>query len=161
MPAGSTYTPIATSTLTSAAATFTFTSIPSTYTDLIIVLNGAITSGLSSLGIQYNSNGTGYSYTRLQGNGTTASSSRATGDDAVGFVAQDSCMTTIQINNYSNSTTYKTAISRTNSNYSSDGRTGSYVSLWQNTAAITSIRLATSSTFVAGTNFTLYGIASA
>ena len=157
-----TYEPIATTTLGSAASSVTFSSISGTYTDLVIVLNGALSSGLASLSVEYNGDTTStYSYTRIQGNGTTASSARAPSDNAIGFVAQDSCMTIVNINNYSNSTTYKTTLTRTNSNYSSDGRTGSYVALWQNTAAINSIKLSASANFNSGFTFTLYGIASA
>ena len=158
-----TYEPIATTTLSSAQSSVTFSSISGSYTDLVIVLNGALSSGLAGLSVEYNGDTTvgNYSYTRLQGNGTTASSSRATADKAIGFVAQDSCMTIINVNNYSNSTTYKTTLTRTNSNYSSDARTGSYVALWQSTAAITSIKLFASVNFNSGFTFTLYGIKAA
>jgi hypothetical protein len=161
----STYTPIATTTLGSSQATITFSSIPSTYTDLVLVLAGKATTGLGGLNIHYNGETGGsdgkYSYTRLQGNGTTASSSRATTDPAIGYIAQDSMQIIININNYSNTTTYKTALSRTNSMYSSDARTGSYVSLWRDTAAINQIALDGSSNFLSGTVATLYGIKAA
>jgi hypothetical protein len=163
MPAGLTYDAIATTTLSSAAASVTFSSISGSYTDLVIVLNGALSSGLAALSVEYNGDTTvgNYSYTRLQGNGSTASSTRATSDKAIGFVAQDSCMTIININDYSNSTTYKTTLTRTNSNYSSDGRAAAYVALWQNTAAITSIKLSASVNFNSGFTLTLYGITAA
>jgi hypothetical protein len=163
MPAGITYTPIATTTLGSATSSITFSNISGSYTDLVIVLDGAGSSGLAALNVEYNGDTTvgNYSYTRLQGNGSAASSARATSDKAIGFLAQDSCTTIININNYSNSTTYKTTLTRTNSNYSSDGRTAAYVSLWQNTAAITSVKLLSSINFNSGFVASLYGITAA
>jgi hypothetical protein len=60
--------------------------------------------------------------------------------------------------NYSNTTTYKTALTRSNSPYGTEAA----VNLWRNTSAITSITLfIQSSTLNAGTTFTLYGIAAA
>jgi hypothetical protein len=157
----STYEPIATTTGT-LATSITFSSIPSTYTDLVLIANGPALSSLAGLTVVYNGDTTttNYSYTRLQGNGTTASSSRSN-DNAIGYSAQDSCTTIININNYSNATTYKTTLTRTSSNYSSDARTASYVSLWRNTAAITSIKLEASNSFATTFTFTLYGIKAA
>jgi hypothetical protein len=45
MPAGNTYEAIATQTLGSAAASVTFSSIPGTYTDLVLVVAGTLTTG--------------------------------------------------------------------------------------------------------------------
>ena len=158
-----TYEPIATVTSSGSGNTITFSSIPSTYTDLVISANATITTGLVALAYEFNADGTAsnYSYTRLQGDGTSATSSRATSDAAIGFVAQTASMDLINIMNYANTTTYKTSICRTNSMLSSDARTAAYVSLWRNTAAITSITLKASSNFLSGSTFTLYGIKAA
>jgi hypothetical protein len=64
--------------------------------------------------------------------------------------------------NYSNTSTYKTSISRSG-NPASEG-TDVIVGLWRNTAAISTIDIVTLSggtQFVAGSIFTLYGIAAA
>jgi hypothetical protein len=72
-----TYEPIATTTLGSAAADVTFTSISGTYTDLVLVAVTQIGSSGDYLGVQFNSDtGTNYSRTRLSGNGTSASSDK-------------------------------------------------------------------------------------
>ena len=165
MAAGATYSPIATTTLGSAAASYTFSSIPSTYTDLILVANGRSTSG-STTGIKYTYNGSGgtaYSRTTLYGNGTSASSDRATSQGYIDIPWDGGAISTVitQIQNYSNSTTYKTALFRANT-----GGThvfGAAVGLWQNTAAITSVTLleASGGTFIAGSTFTLWGILNA
>jgi hypothetical protein len=61
--------------------------------------------------------------------------------------------------NYSNATTYKTALART----SEDGVAAAYVGLWRSTSAITSITIdkGSSDNFASGSTFTLYGIKAA
>jgi hypothetical protein len=165
MPLPSTMTPIATQTLNSAAGTVTFSSIPQIYTDLVLVSIFGPTAG-DDLYLQFNGDaGANYSTTWLGGNGTTATSGRKTGDNGIQPrtpANQPSTVTTIyntSIMNYSNSTTYKTALGRYN--YAS-GFTEADVGLWRNTAAITSLTFkCIASTFVAGSTFTLYGIKAA
>jgi len=172
MPAGNTYEAIATTTLGS-AGTVTFTSIPSTYTDLVIVCNVKnATAGNLRFEMQFNGDtGTNYSVTRIYGNGSTASSDRFTSDGAmdVGFFggsnATDLQTSIIQVQNYSNSTTNKTALTRWNSQAGASGAqfVAAVVGLWRNTAAITSIKLGFngSNNIAAGSSLTLYGIKAA
>jgi hypothetical protein len=165
----STYEPIATTTLGSAQSSVTLGSggtIPQTYTDLVLICNvkNSANDG-DEVGIQFNSDtgsNSNYSRTRLFGNGSNASSGRSSSADkgALGINSTsnfDPIVASIQ--NYSNSTTYKTVISRGNSN----SFVSAYVSLWRNTAAITSITLKPDSgtTFASGSTFTLYGIKAA
>jgi hypothetical protein len=167
MPAGKTYTPLARTTLSSAAASVTFSSISGSYTDLVLVFDGLSTAVPDAIGFQIKVNGasgTLQSYTRLQGNGSTASSARvADGDPAVGVIGNSERTNIIaQIMNYSNSTTFKTIISRYNSNDAGDGRTGAYVNLTRATTAITSLLVDLSAgSFATGSTFTLYGILAA
>jgi hypothetical protein len=161
-----TYTPIATQTLGSAAASVTFSSISGTYTDLIIVYNGKYASANGQMGVQINGDtGTNYSNTFLEGTGTTAGSGRDTGNTGMvlGFTATANVdnMVLLQFMNYSNATTYKTVLSR--SNVAASASVSANVGLWRNTAAITSIKLYVypSYNFVAGSTFTLYGIKAA
>jgi hypothetical protein len=161
----STNTPIASQTLSSAAASVTLSNIPQTYTDLVLVcaVKNTANNG-DEVAFQLNSDtGSNYSRTRIFGNGSTASSGRAsnTTKGALGINSTAEFSTVIaNFQNYSNATRYKTVISRGSSasNYVS-----SYVSLWRNTNAITSIVLLPDSgtTFTSGSTFTLYGIASA
>jgi hypothetical protein len=161
MPAGPTYEPIATQTLGSATASVTFSSIPSTYTDLVFVSNGSTSTATANILIQFNSDtATNYSRTRILGDGSTASSERASGNSsmAIGDWGTDRCAVVVSIQNYSNTTTNKTVLSRSNS----EGFVSAYVGLWRNTSAINSITFFKSSAnFTTGTTFTLYGIASA
>ena len=68
----------------------------------------------------------------------------------------------LQLMNYSNTTTYKTILSRTNAAANGVDAT---VGLWRSTSAITSIEIGKNSgmsgTFQIGSTFTLYGIKAA
>lgn len=164
----STYTPIATQTLGSAAASVTFSSISGTYTDLVLVASAASVSGTPTISFQLNSDtGSNYSRTLLIGDGTAATSERAS-NSTQGRISNSTGLTTTlganatiaQFMNYSNSTTYKTVLARSNTSLYA---TEAIVNLWRNTAAITSIALFTNSgvSFAAGSTFTLYGVKSA
>jgi len=163
----STYTPIASQTLGSAAASVTFSSIPQGYTDLIIVCD-AIASAAANYELTFNSDtGANYSRTGLQGNGSTASSLRTTNANFIRCDQGGNLETTfgnpllVSIMNYSNTTTYKTILSRSGGG-SSAGGTGAVVGLWRNTTAITSLNFACSgATFSSGSTFSLYGITAA
>jgi hypothetical protein len=75
-----TYEPIATTTLSSAAATITFSSISSAYTDLRLVFVGTSVANSNNCIVTFNSDtGFNYSQTALYGTGATAGSSRQTG----------------------------------------------------------------------------------
>jgi hypothetical protein len=162
-----TYTPIATQTLASATSTVTFSSISGSYTDLVLVLNLKAVSGSTSYPkIQFNSDsGSNYSITYMTGSGTTATSGKnSTGVGYItGFTVESSTEFNFNaiynIQNYSNSTTYKTLIGRPNN---AAGYTEGVVTLWRNTAAITAIDLINvNSNFAIGSTFTLYGIKAA
>ena len=159
----STNTPIASQTLGSAAASVTFSSIPQGYTDLVVVYNGAGTAG-TGLYFQFNGDSSAnYSHTRILGDGTSAISQRGSNNTIGSFLSIVSTTQNnviAQVQNYSNSTTYKTTLARSNN---TTGYIGAYVSLWRSTAAINSITITTGTadTYVAGSTFTLYGIAAA
>jgi hypothetical protein len=74
----------------------------------------------------------------------------------------DNTMNIVQIQNYSNTTTYKTALSRYGSGGTSSA-TLAGVGLWRNTNAITSITIGITDgfDFLSGAMFTLYGIKAA
>jgi hypothetical protein len=155
-----TYEPIETETLGTTESSVTFSSIPGTYTDLVLVFAGTV-GILDNNNVTFNGDtGSNYSVTRLVGNGSTASSSRGSNLNAIqcGEIATSQSNDIIQIQNYSNSTTYKTLIHR--SNNTSQFLKAS-VGLWRNTAAITSITITNGGTYQIGSTFTLYGIASA
>ena len=171
----STYEPIATTTLGS-AGTVTFSSIPQTYTDLVIICNGYnATSDGSSPTIQFNADTgggtTNYSDTYVSGNGTSATCSRHGNytyviiGNQVGWdtTSTDRATSIVNIFNYSNTTTYKTCLIRTNLASGTYPGTEAGASLWRSTAAISTINLQTSNfnNFATGSTFTLYGIKAA
>ena len=162
MAASVTYTPIANYTFSSAAANYTFTSIPATYTDLVVIVNGSFASA-DGLNIQFNSDTTNnYSSTYVGGDGSSAISGRnsSTSSMSMGYMSTSQSTTIINVFNYANTTTYKTALSRDNSTVYVLTRVG----LWRATpAAITSIKLfgANGYNFNSGTTISLYGIAAA
>jgi ABC-type cobalamin transport system ATPase subunit len=72
----STYTLISSNVLSSAAASVTFSAIPSTYTDLVLRMSvrGANAAATSTALLRLNGLTANYSQIRLRGNGSTASS---------------------------------------------------------------------------------------
>ena len=158
-----TYTELLKTTVGTATSTVTFSSIPSGYTDLVLVVSGTCSAG-SYLTLRFNSDtNTNYSTTELYGDGTTAGSVRNSNNNYMYIGAirttQSNILTSIQ--NYSNATTYKTVLSRTNN---AATETKAVVGLWRATpAAITSIEVGTggANTFQTGSTFSLYGIANA
>jgi hypothetical protein len=167
-----TYEPIATNTLGSAAATIDFTSISGAYTDIVLVANFGISidgeSSLFRVGNGSIDSGTNYSSTEVSGNGTSASSQRtstANGARVTYGTGPATTVTTnaiIQFQNYSNTTTYKTTLGRTNTASGTYPGAAATVSLWRSTVAINQIRLyLTGGNYITGSTFTLYGIKSA
>jgi len=157
-----TYEPIATTTLASTAATYTFSSIPATYTDLVMVATLS-SSGTTYSGIRFNGDtASNYSLTDIYGTGTGAVSSRQaniTGGGS-GDTSGTGTVLIYQINNYSNTTTYKTTISR---NGSPSTNAVASACLWRSTAAINSVTIytGTADSWAVGSTFTLYGIKAA
>jgi hypothetical protein len=161
MPA--TYDKIATATGTGSSNTITFTSIPSTYTDLVIILNGSLSAGANVRMTLNNDSGTNYSMTVLAGDGSSASSYRASNDvnfQYVGFTDTGISTTIIQVMNYSNTTTNKTMIQR---NSKASNQAQAAVGLWRNTGAVNRLDLfaSNSSTWTTSTTATIYGIKAA
>jgi hypothetical protein len=162
-----TYTPIATTNL-SGVSNYTFTSIPTTYTDLILI--GSINGVSVAADIWYRvgngsvDTGTNYSWTWLSGFLATADSERASNNsklyiDGWGTIGTGNSIIKTQINNYSNTTTFKTVLTqRTDAAKEANAQVG----LWRSTSAINTLQLGLDSgTFNSGTVLTLYGIEAA
>ena len=161
----STYEPIATNTLGSAVSTVTFSSITGTYTDLVLVFQGGSSTD-ANIRMQVNGDtASNYSWTQLGGNGTSVASFRNSSDTSwlmnrYAYLQNNLNANFIfNFNNYSNTTTNKTVINRSNS--AANG-TDTTVGLWRSTAAITSITFSLSGgNYIVGSTFTLYGIKAA
>ena len=164
-----TYDKIATTTLGSAAASITFSSIAASWTDLRVVMTALSSDGIV-MAVRFNGDtGTNYSITRLYGDGTSAISSPMTAQTSIacgptGLSATIPSLFTVDVFSYAGST-YKTSLVTSSQNQNSYGATERIVGLWRSTAAITSVSLnahiSGAYTLAAGTTATLYGIKSA
>lgn len=166
-----TYTPIVSNTLSSGTTTVTFSSIPDTYTDLILQVQATVASGNYGLKIQFNSDtGTNYSNCFLYGTGSAVGSTRNGTTNQINLAyaallgASSPWISTTHIQSYANtSVNGKIAISRDGGNGANAG-TDAIVSLWRSTAAINTITITNTGSginFSAGSIFTLYGIKAA
>ncbi len=166
MPA--TYEPIATTTLGSNASTITLSSIPSTYTDLRLVIFGICTVDGTAVLVRFNGDsGSNYSWTAVSGNGSGASTSSQqsqtysrTNSGGNNLNTIPSLITT-DIFSYSGSAN-KTFIHTSNADQVGSGTVSRSISLWRSTSAINSIVLSLlGASFATGTTVTLYGIKNA
>jgi hypothetical protein len=172
--ATTTYEPIIRYTLPSNTTSITLGSggqgtIPSTYTDLVLVIgNFGMDSGGSATRLKFNGDsGSNYSATWLVGTGSTAASSRDSSQTsmrimgaAVGPSTTNIDTAILNIPNYTSTNVYKNVLMRGSAATEAYSLTG----LWRNTAAITSITLESyngTHNILAGSTFTLYGIANA
>lgn len=146
--------------------TYSFNSIPSTYTDLILVFNG-LTSTNTDICLRFNSDsGNNYTSTYMYGTSSTNGSSRRTTTTALARLLIEEAGTGtgwmnihVSIQNYADTSINKTVLS--NSASASNGATV-IAGKWASTAAINSITINCDSGYmVAGTNFTIYGIKAA
>lgn len=165
-----TYEPISTQTLGTAVNTVNFNSIPQTYTDLVLVSNIRISgNGGEGASIRFNSDtGSNYSYTRLYASNAVYSDrgTNLTSNEFGYFPGSDSTSGLFgngiaHMQNYSNTTTFKTFLHRWNNNLNvGTQHVGFTAGLYRSTSAISSITLIAGSAknFVIGCTFTLYGI---
>jgi hypothetical protein len=167
MPA--TYEPIATTTTTSASTSIEFASISGNYTDLVLVLNIKAVSTTTNQWVNLRLNGdaaSNYSQTTMSASGSARSSFRYSSRSDGIFIgdtnSNDYALIICNIQNYSNTTTHKTVLSR--STDASDFLK-TIVGLWRKTPeAITTINLqieSSANNIASGTTATLYGIKAA
>ena len=162
-----TYTQIATTTISgTSTVTYTFASIPQTYTDLVLVCNAKSSAG-AAMAVRPNGSTGTYSGTYINGPGNAAvatSQRRSNATNSFLYIGYNYNMSStvggVAVANfmdYANTTTYKTVLSKYN--ITSLGVEAG-ANLWQSTAAISSLEVWCNSPYywVAGTTFTLYGI---
>jgi hypothetical protein len=169
-----TYKLISSNTLSSSVASVTFSSIPGTYTDLVLQISARGTNASVDSYITYylNSGGTGLqSETYLGGTGSTTESGRTTnsngGIGSQGFISISGGSATsntfgsveIYIPSYTASQNKPTGNFGVSESNQTAVQMGITAGLWRNTAAVTSIVLsAGSGNFASGSSFYLYGI---
>jgi hypothetical protein len=166
---------IASQVLTSTAATVTFSSIPGTFKDLIIRISARTDRSATSDSIKMtinSDNTTIYSFTRLRGDGTSATSNRNTGNTYVSVENTDG--NTATSNTFDSTEIYipsylstankpiSSVIMREDNSTAATTYNSVQAHLYRNTSAITSLSFAPSNgpNFVSGSSFYLYGLAS-
>jgi hypothetical protein len=167
----STYQKIATTTLSSGITFFKFSSIPQTYTDLVLIFSAFKNSSNTATGVWVRANDDSsslYSSTVVRGTGTAADSFRTSNQaqiqEADLFFTNDIPGSLIcHIMNYANTSTYKTFLFRKSSVGTSSGEATAYVGLWRSTSAINEIVyfFPGGNSQIAGGTATLYGIKAA
>jgi len=163
MPAGKTYVKIASQTLSGSVSSVTFSNLPQNYTHLIIASAIISNSTSNDTKVQFNNDtNSNYSMTRMYGESSTVASDRSTNATSMHLGRNSTTITPniFHIMNYSNTTTYKTALGRSGF---ATGIVLANVGLWRSTSAITSVTILITGgdTFSANSTFTLYGIKAA
>jgi hypothetical protein len=162
-----TYEPIATQTVGTATSAVNFTSIPQTYTDLVMVMNSKGSTANYPRVIINSDSGSNYSRTYLTGTGTAAVSGRSaniTGNASLTAYAVNSSSefvlsVIVHFFNYSNTTTYKSILTK-----GIDANTGVDLTaiLWRSNSAINNLSFQVDvGNFAVGSTLTLYGIKAA
>lgn len=170
-----TYELISSSVLTATTQSVTFSSIPQTYTDLVLRLSYRTSaSGLfgSNPAIRFNADATSnYSYTNVDGNGTSASSTQEVdinalymqSSDSAGNTADTFTSTEVYIPNYTGTAKKPISIFKAAEQNATAAEMHVFASLYEGTSAISTILIGPSSNivsnnFVTGSSFYLYGI---
>ena len=151
------------------AATIDFTSIPSTYTDLIVKLSSRSTTGTTAVGATLNSDtGSNYTERQLEGSGTGVSSTSGTfslmrigsSNGGTDTTSNTFASSELYIPNYAGSNNKSASTDAVTEDNSSVAYATLRALLWNNTSAITSISLknTNNNNFVQYSTATLYGI---
>ena len=153
-----TYIPIASTTLSSASASVTFSSIPQDYRDLVLVVSGGSSGGGPvSIEIYPNNESTNGSSVQIDATSATVGSSTLS---RIFFTLDSSdALSVAQIMEYSTTDRYKNFLFRDNNPVSSNIR--AIGARWASNSAITSLVIndfVGGQTFDSGTTFALYGI---
>jgi hypothetical protein len=170
-----TYTKIATVTAGSGGTTgFSFSSIPSTYTDLHLAVSArsSYTPSPATNGVDFfiyfntDSTGTNYSYTRLYGNSSGAGADRASNQPYIswalltgsGASANIFGSGNLYLPNYTSSNFKSWTTEAFAENNNAVGWESMYTGLWRSTSAITTVTILPTTSAVQYSTFTLYGI---
>jgi len=162
----STYEAISTQTLNSTVSSVTFSSIPATYTDLVLVASVRAQANNFDFGVRYNGDsGANYSWTTAKINADEGGNPQAQRSSSTSAIYTRTNINNTspnpimhEISNYTNSQ-FKSSISSVSIGTYGLARTAG---LWRNTSAITSLTCVLinggSTSFISGSIFTLYGI---
>jgi len=165
-----TYTLIASSTVGSGgAANIEFTSIPATYTDLLIKMSLRSNRSIAVDGIvmRFNNDTTSGNYTakRVYGSGSGSPASNSPNDGMTFMNGNTATSSTfgnaeIYIPNYAGSTAKSSSVDGVSENNATEAYAGIYTLLWSGTSAISSIKITSeeADTILQYSTAYLYGI---
>lgn len=168
-----TYTLISSSTVGSGgAANIEFTSIPATYTDLVVLFSLRTTRSFTydDPVVQFNSNSSNYSYRVLQGTGSAVTSysggtsfiylGECNGDTSTASAFSNQ---TMYISNYASSNSKSVSIDSSMENNATAAYSDIIAGLWANSSAITSLKIysASAANLKEYSTAYLYGISNA
>ena len=168
-----TYVLISSTVLSSGQNTVTFSSIPSTYTDLVVrcSVRTSNASNLDRLAITINSDSnTNYSDTEITGTGSAASSGRTSNgiysDDiyinAANYTASTFSSVEIYIPNYTSTSSRPFSVFSTTENNGTTSYIRGSAQLYRGSSAISSLSFfppsSGSTNFITGSSFYLYGV---
>jgi hypothetical protein len=130
------------------AANIEFTSIPATYTDLLILcsLDSSLAAGADDIYIQFNGSASNFNWKNLLGTGSSAISQNNTNNQAGSIPAANVTAgvfgnASLYIPNYAGSNYKSISSDSVVENIGTVGYQALYATLWSDTAAITSIKL--------------------
>ena len=165
-----TYTALANITLGSSASSVSFSSIPSSFRDLVLIENpkhNSSSTNQSTLIRLNGDSGANYTMVYMAGNISSSASQSGTGGSATSlwsgrFNNADGNNAITQFLDYSATDKHKTVLSRGNLGLVAGLAVVTFVNRWANTSAITSMLLfpEDGGNYAAGSTFALYGIAS-
>lgn len=127
------------------AASITFSSIPTTFTDLTLVLSARATSTTATITIAFNGSGNDFYGLYMQGNGSTTSTTNQTTFIGNACISSDSANTfgnlRIFIPNYAGSAQKAFSVDSVTENNNTTAFAQLFATTWQNTAAINQVTL--------------------
>jgi hypothetical protein len=154
-------------TLTASQTTIEFSNIPQTYSHLQLKALANITTA-DSTGLTLNGDtGSNYKSHRFYANATSFGATVAAGVTTIGFASTSGFPSTastfgigiLDILDYTNTNKYKVTRALCGWDNNSAGYVDFGSGLWMNTAAITTLKITTTSgSFIANSTFALYGI---
>jgi hypothetical protein len=148
------------------AANITFSSIPQTFTDLLIKSSSRSSGAANSIILSFNGSAANFTTKGLVGTGSGSASSYTSTDALAGmttrstFTANTFSNNELYIPNYTSSNNKSSSLDATQENNATESYIQFNANLWSQTAAITSITLTPeiSNTFAQYTTAVLYGI---
>lgn len=160
-----TYDLIASNVLSSNATSITFSAIPNTYRDLVLVITAKQTAGTGQNQLRFNGYSSSiYGNVSLEGTGSSVQSAGGLGSSFFyinlnnGDLDAQFMTAIVEIFDYAQTNKHKPLLSRGN-NLGSGTSVGANAHRWTNTEAVDTILCQASGTYASGSSFHLYGIA--